>query len=193
MEKSNTRSKKEKKYPPTDLILKILEGVGMLAVAFIAPNAVQLFDLAGEKRLYPRKQFRTALQRLKKKGYIVSASARNAWEFRLTDEGKKLLQKKHIDDIAISPPPQWDEKWRAVIFDIPEKYKHARNSLRKKLQALGFHYLNLSVWLYPYECQNEINAIVEYYGVGSYVRYMVVDSFDGMEVVSRKFPHLKPS
>ena len=173
--------------PLTDLILKILEGVGMLAVAFIAPNAVQLFDLAGQKQRFLRKQFRTALRRLEKRGYIACASQRNAWDFRLTSERKVLLQKKHIDDITIPHPLRWDGKWRAVVFDIPEKERRARDALRDKLCHLGFHYLNLSVWLHPFDCQNEINAIVGYYGIGAYVRYMTVDSFDGMDEVSQKF------
>gem|GEM_PF-332495 len=193
MKKIHAKKIKGEERSLSDLILKILEGLGMLAVAFIAPNVVQLFDSAGQERQFPRKQLRTALKRLEKKGYISCASEHNAWEYRLTREGQAILKKKHIDDITITRPSKWGGKWRVVIFDIPEKYKQARDALRGKLRHLGFHYLNLSVWLYPYECQNEINAIVEYYGVGPYVRYMVVYSFDGMEIVSRKFPHLKPS
>jgi len=177
----------DKRQEVISIIWKVLEAVGMLTVAFMAPNAVQL--LSGRKSFgqFPRRQARTALRRLEKKGYIRSLGEKNAWRFELTKEGRELLVKKRIEEIKIQKPVKWDGKWRMVVFDIPEQYRQARNALRRKLQQLGFQYLNLSVWLHPYECHDEINAIVEYYGVGKYVRYAIVDSFDGMETMEHKF------
>lgn len=43
----------------------------------------------------------------------------------------------------------WDRKWRVVIFDIEEKKKKARNSLRLKLISLGFGKLQESVYITP--------------------------------------------
>jgi len=178
---------KEKRYDVTNVIWKVLEAVGMLTVAFMAPNAVQL--LSGRKSFgeFPRRQVRTALRRLEKKGYIRSWGEKNAWKFKLTKEGRSLLEKKKIEEIQIQKPASWDGKWRMVVFDIPEQYRQARNVLRGKLEHLGFRYLNLSVWVHPFECREEINAIVEYYDVGKYVRYVIVDSFDGMETMEHKF------
>jgi len=172
------------------VIWSVLEAVGMLTVAFMAPNAVQL--LKGRKGFgeFPRRQVRVALRRLEKKGYIRSLGEKNAWKFELTKEGRDQLKKKMIEEIVILKPAKWDGKWRMVVFDIPEKYRQARNALRGKLEHIGFLYLNLSVWVHPFECRNEINAIVEYYGVGKYVRYAIVDSFDGMDVMERKFGKL---
>jgi DNA-binding transcriptional regulator PaaX len=36
---------------------------------------------------------------------------------------------------------KWDEKWRIVAFDIPEKFKTGRDALRRKLKEVGFHEL----------------------------------------------------
>lgn len=178
---------KERKQEVISVIWKALEAVGMLTVAFMAPNAVQLLKGRNNLGEYPRRQVRVALRRLEKKGYIRSLGEKNAWKFELTKEGREQLEKKTIEAIVIPKPVKWDGKWRMVIFDIPEKYRQARDGLRGKLEHIGFQYLNLSVWVHPFECRNEINAIVEYYGVGKYVRYAIVDLFDGMDVMERKF------
>ncbi len=181
---------KERKQEVISVVWKILEAVGMLTVAFMAPNAVQLFGGRRSFGEYPRRQVRVALRRLEKKGYIRSWGEKNAWKFELTKEGRDQLKKKIIEEILIPKSAIWDGKWRMVVFDIPEKYRQARNALRGKLEHVGFQYLNLSVWVHPFECRSEINAIVEYYGVGKYVRYAIVDSFDGMDVMERKFGKL---
>lgn len=177
---------KEKKQEVMSVIWRVLERVGMFTVAFMAPNAVQL--LSGSRKIgeFPRRQVRIALQRLEKKGYIRSFGEKKAWRYELTQAGSVILEKKKINEIAIKKPMRWDRKWRMVVFDIPEVHRHARNALRWKLTRLGFHSLNLSVWVHPFECQNEINAIVEYYRVGKYVRYAIVESFDGMEAMEQK-------
>lgn len=172
------------------IILSVLGVAGMIDVAFVAPNVVQLLDLGGRPRRFPRKQFKTTLNRLEKKGIISAMSDRTSWKYALTNEGKKLLEKRKVYDISIRPPKEWDGKWRLVIFDIPEQHRRARNALRNALQRLGFHYLNLSVWVHPFPCQHELSAVVEYYGVGEYVRYVTAESFDGAEVLKPKFGKL---
>ena len=39
--------------------------------------------------------------------------------------------------MKINIPPKWDGFWRIVIFDVPEKFKKARNALSKKIKDLG--------------------------------------------------------
>lgn len=169
------------------IVLGVLGVAGLLAVALVAPNVVQLFDFQGKKKRFPRQQFRNAIHRLEKKGYIRCVGERNAWQFELTKAGKALLEKCRIEDLKIQKPPQWDGKWRMVMFDIPENFRKARNALRDRLRYLGFHALNLSVWVHPHECKDEINAIVAYYDVGKYVRYARMDYFDGMDKAQRRF------
>jgi len=121
------------------------------------------------------------------RGYIKRKGPKTSWEFTLTAEGTKILEKQKIEKLKIEKPHKWDRKWRMVLFDIPETKKHLRAEFRWKLQHLGFRCVNLSVWMYPYECRNEINAIAEYYGVGKYVRYALVEDFDGSEAMRKKF------
>lgn len=105
----------------------------------------------------------------------------------LTEKGRKRFLKYKLDDMEISIPRRWDGLWRLVIFDIPEKKKRARNALREKLKELGFSELQKSVFVFPYECQNEIDFIIEVFEIRSYVRYAVMKSITNEAELKLKF------
>lgn len=108
-------------------------------------------------------------------------------EIILTKDGWEKALKFQIDGIKIKKPEKWDGKWRMVIFDIPEKKRKARGALRDKLKELGFKELQKSVFIYPYECEDEINFIVEVFEIRPYVRFLKVDSFTNEEQYKLKF------
>lgn len=108
-------------------------------------------------------------------------------EIVLTKKGEKRALKFQIDEIKIKKPEEWDDKWRVVIFDIPEKKKKAREALRNKLKELGFKELQKSVFVLPYECEDEIDFIVEVFEIRRFVRFMRVDSFTNEEQFKLKF------
>lgn len=43
----------------------------------------------------------------------------------------------------------WDEQWRMVLFDIPERQRPLRIKLWRNLRRQGFGYLQNSVWITP--------------------------------------------
>ena len=88
----------------------------------------------------------------------------------LSERGQKQVLKLNLDQLEIKKSARWDKKWRLVIFDIPEKIKRARETLRDKLKNLGFFELQHSVWVFPYFCRDEINFIVEVFDIRRYVR-----------------------
>ncbi|MEK7657712.1 MAG: hypothetical protein AAB366_00780 [Patescibacteria group bacterium] len=96
----------------------------------------------------------------------------------LNSEGKKRALTYNLDKIEIKKPSQWDGLWRMVIFDIPEHLKQGRNALAVKLKQLGFYPLQKSVFIYPYECQNEIDFIVEIFNLKPYVRIILAKKTD---------------
>ena len=108
-------------------------------------------------------------------------------EIILTKDGRQKALKYQIDEIKIKKPEKWDGKWRVVVFDIPEKKKKAREALRNKLQDLGFRELQKSVLVFPYECEDEIDFIVEVFEIRPYVRFIKVDSFTNEEQFKIKF------
>ena len=56
----------------------------------------------------------------------------------ITEAGKLQAIRFNIDVMEIKKPRHWDGQWRAVLFDIPEKKRRARDTLRDKLRDLGF-------------------------------------------------------
>ena len=95
----------------------------------------------------------------------------------LTEEGKLKILTYHFEKMRIKGE-KWDKKWRMVIFDIPEKLKSGRNALRNKIKELGFYELQKSVWVYPYKCKDEIDFIIEFFGLREYVRFGILESID---------------
>ena len=102
-------------------------------------------------------------------------------EIILTKDGEKKALIFKIDEIEIKKPAKWDGEWRIVIFDIPERFKKAREALRNKLRELGFAKLQESVFIYPYECENEINFIVEVFLIRPFVRLIRAKHFTNEE------------
>lgn len=100
-----------------------------------------------------------------------------SFTFVLSDKGRVKALTYHFEGIKIETK-DWDGKWRVVFFDVPEKYRWGRDSLRKKLREVGFCELQKSVFIFPYHCEDEIDFIIEYYGMRKYVRYAVIDYID---------------
>lgn len=108
-------------------------------------------------------------------------------EIVLTKDGEKKALRFKIDEIEIKKPAKWDGQWRVVIFDIPERFKKAREALRNKLKDLGFIKLQESVFVLPYECEDEINFIMEVFLIRPFVRFMRVKSFTNEEQLRVNF------
>ena len=108
-------------------------------------------------------------------------------EIILTKEGEQKALRFKIDEIKIKKPAKWDGEWRVVIFDIPERLKKAREALRNKLTNLCFMKLQESVFVFPHECEDEINFIVEVFLIRPFVRFMRVKSFTNEEQLRVKF------
>ncbi len=96
----------------------------------------------------------------------------------LSEKGKNKALLFDIDKIKIKKQGKWDGLWRMVIFDIPENQKMSRDALVGKLKQLGFYSLQKSVFLYPYDCQDEIDFIIEVFKLRKYVRFLIVERTD---------------
>ena len=108
-------------------------------------------------------------------------------EIVLTKEGKEKALKFKIDEIEIKKTRKWDGEWRIVIFDIPDRFKKTREALRHKLKDLGFLKLQESVFVLPYECEDEIDFIVEVFQIRPWVRFLRTKSFTNEEQMKIKF------
>ena len=199
-EKRNTKKKNKVSYGSYAYkTLKIIGGIAVAGVALttllVAPNLARvarpLFESLqnGDERAWrrERKEIRRALKRLRERRLIKLVRKGNKDILIITVKGKQVLKDFALEDMNLPVEEKWDEKWRLVLFDIPEGYKQARDSLRKKLLGLGFYSLQKSVFVYPYDCQDEIDFIIQFFGIASYVEYVVCDSLGPSEGKTRKF------
>ncbi len=96
----------------------------------------------------------------------------------LSENGKERTLRYCLDTITIQKTSSWDGYWRIVMFDIPEQFKQKRDALSQKLKQLGFQPMQKSVFIFPYECKNEIDFIVEIFRLRPYVRYLIAKEID---------------
>jgi DNA-binding transcriptional regulator PaaX len=96
----------------------------------------------------------------------------------LSEEGKKKILIYNVETLKLKRQDKWDGYWRVLIFDIPEKLKLVRKFLSKKLKEIGMYQLQKSVYVYPFECKDELDFIIEYFGLRPYVRFALVKEID---------------
>ena len=105
----------------------------------------------------------------------------------LSDNGKQKALRFNIDKMEIIKPKHWDGKWRVVMFDVPEKLRRLRDSLRMHFKEIGLLELQKSVFVYPYPCEKEIEFILEFYNTRKHVRFILADKIDNELHLQHKF------
>ena len=76
---------------------------------------------------------------------------------------------------------KWDGKWRMVAFDIPRECQKGRKALVYRLKMGGFYELQESIFLYPYDCQEEVSAFLKLFRLEKYIRFGLLDFIDNQE------------
>ncbi len=105
----------------------------------------------------------------------------------LTENGREIFLRFNYEDMSIKTPKIWDSNFRVIVFDIPEKKKNARDSLREKMKELGCIRFNDSVWVYPYPCQKEIDFIANYWEIGRYVHFILARDITNRDLLEKSF------
>ena len=105
---------------------------------------------------------------LKHKGYISVVNKNGRTNVRLTRKGKDragtyLLESRLAEKSRETK--KWDKVWRLVVFDIEAKRRNKRDALRRLLRRTGFEQLQKSVWIYPYDCEKEIEEAKDFFGI----------------------------
>lgn len=182
--------KKETKIMVGKIILGTIAVAGVLAVATIAPNALQAIDLfyGKNKRKYHMGSYiKKTVINLKERGLINFEKSGQKTFVRLTKKGERELLKYRLREKIIEKPKKWDKKWRVIIFDIKEKRKSVREQLRKELINLGFLRLQDSVWVYPYDCEEMIIMFKSYFLLGKDVLYLTVEKIENDKWLLQQF------
>ncbi len=166
------------------LILESVKIAGVVSIALLAPGVIGAMEKLGI--LASRRQgeyIRVAREKLLKEGLIVT----DGKQLRLSKSGDAVLMRYKLMDYTLKKPRRWDEKWRMLIFDIPEKRKKIRNKVRLILKKMGFKRLQNSVWVIPYDCEDVIALLKVELGVDKELRYVIAESIDHEWLLKRDF------
>ncbi len=169
----------------------------ILLSSLFASNAVQILKplLKWRKNwdTIDRYLIHNAVRRLNQKRLVELIERNGNLYIKITNSGKQLIRNFDYDDLELPKSKKWDKKWRLVIFDIPEKKNKERHALSIKLKDLGFYPLQESNYIYPYDCQDEIDFVCEFLSINRYVNYCLVESLGQREGDLRQFFNLSLS
>lgn len=172
----------------------LLMSLAVGGVAFIGALAPALFSMAegsGLRKRYSKKQLSNAFANLKNRKLVEIIQEKNGkTKVILTNTGEKRVKEFCFEQLRIKKAKKWDKKWRVLVYDIPTKpkvYNTAREALRAKIKEIGFVQLQKSVWVCPYECEDEILFLSESYRVTKFIEIFTVDRMLHSERLKSKF------
>lgn len=159
-----------------NILLASIAVAGIMGVAAMAPNAIQLLKYVlpeNDIKRHYKYRINSSLKKLIRDGYVIEKNINHKKIITLTNKGKlryeSLKQHKNI---------KWDGKWRVVSFDVYEKNRKKRDLLRQELQVYGFQMMHQSIWVYPYPCDEYVALLKSDLSFGKNVQYMLVEYVD---------------
>lgn len=125
-----------------------------------------------------KKKFSNDIQRLRREGFIKVYTSKEKNTIELSGKGKQRVRLFLAEEYEFQYPNYWDEKWRLVIFDIPESKKKNRDILRRKLMEIGFIRLQNSVFVFPFDCKSIIDYLKNLLNIKLNVQYIVAETVE---------------
>ena len=172
--------KEQKKINIQKIILASVATAGLLSVALVAPNAIQMLKSFGiDKKLNNFKNdTKRSLSKMISLGLVIFVEKDGHKFLKLTEKGKFKLINLEKSNFKFKKPKKWDKKWRIVIFDIPQSRKNQRDKLRFTLKQIGFIKLQHSVWIYPYDCEELITLLKLDFKIGKEIIYIIAEKIE---------------
>lgn len=126
---------------------------------------------------------RSTASRLVRKGLLKFEGG----QYVTTAAGENILEYWRRAAFKFKRPKRWDNKWRMVIFDIPEKKRRIRDEIRQIFIEAGFIKLQNSVWVYPYDCEDIIGLLKTDFGIGRNMLYIIADQIENDKYLRDEF------
>lgn len=173
-----------------EIALGILKTGAVIGIAIMAPGLLKVVDEYTRKKewqkYYPSSVNRV-VNRLKRQGYVKIYYKDAKPIVKITHLGKTQILQYDLDHLEIAKPKIWDGRWRLVIFDIEERDRQIRNTIRAKLKELGFFHFQKSVFIYPYPCEKEIQYLREVLTVPHSLKLIRADRVENDDELRRHF------
>ncbi|HEY4498951.1 MAG TPA: CRISPR-associated endonuclease Cas2 [Candidatus Paceibacterota bacterium] len=180
-------AKRTRKGDMQRAVLMTVAAAGFLSMALLAPNALQalaklgILDIRGKRR---KELINRSRDRLLDAGLLMRDER---GYLRLLPKGEAKLRQLELHDYRLKKPKRWDEKWRLLIFDIPERRRYTREKVRNTLQMIGFERLQDSAWVYPYDCEDLVTLLKVDFKIGKDLLYIITDGIENDLMLRKRF------
>ena len=179
------------KLTSAKLLLSLFGAVKITAKPFFKASPIyrkSVYDFE-KSNIYDKSEINERIQYLKRMKLIKTFVENREKYAELQPAGFKKL--KQLSQLSKESPPtrpkKWDRKWWLTVFDVPEKFRTARDSLRFKLQTYDFVKIQKSVYVFPFPCTDEVVALSKRLGIEKYVTIMIAEIIQGEENIIHKF------
>ena len=180
---SRQRHRKEKIQ---QYVLAAIGVAGSLALAAAAPNVAGMFARTISNLPQMRSRTRSAANKLAQKGLIRFVERDRRTVLEITPEGSRVLALE-LAKKSLAKKRKWDGRYRIVAFDIPQRLKKRRDTLRRTVRSLGFLHLQHSMWVFPYDCEELVMLLKSELKLGKYIVYMIADEIENDGWIRRHF------
>lgn len=181
---------RERKYAPAKEVLTLLAGGTLLAASLVMPGlseGLKYFihdDLRWsekdkkEWKKYNHAYLAKTIKRLERQKLVEIEEEGNLQMVKITNRGRKRVLKYALEELEIKRPKMWNGKWYFVTYDIPKGKTWERNIFRDYLKKLEFYRFHESLYIHAYPCEDEIEFLREYLGLGKHVKLLVVNKIE---------------
>ena len=165
---------------------EILQTIGVGAVVLGTllipglPMALSPLMILGKAE---KQNTKRSIKRLEEKDIIYLSGDK----IKLTKKGRELLKRIEAEDIVIEKPDKWDHVWHVVAYDIPDDDKQERDYFRTKLEELGFIKVQESMYVFPYDCVQEIAVFAQSLGISPHVLHLTTSKLPRQADYVKKF------
>ncbi len=110
--------------------------------------------------------YRNAVYRLRKGGLVACVRKDGVPHLQLTADGRKQAS------AGLNPEPYWNQRWSGLwytlMYDVPERRRPYRESLRLFLKRMRMGQLQRSVWITPRDVRPEFDDMARAAGLRDY-------------------------
>jgi len=181
----------------TDLVLEaiakgLIEGLRGYPSGFRLPVAIGYliqYILEVKKTRIKKDKIKNKIEDLEKRDILTIEEKENQVYIHLKEKGEKKIVKyslKLLIDFK-KKEKKWNGRWFLVFFDVPEAQRLKRDYLRKLLKEIGFYQYQKSVYLFPYECGQEVALIKKMVEGAKYMKYIIAEKIEDEAIAKRFF------
>lgn len=127
---------------------------------------------------------RTAVFRLKKRGWLDSETRSGVRGYTLTAEALGALEAGDSVIWHAREPANLDDGWCVVAVSVPETLRSRRHQLRGHLSALGFGNVSTAVWVAPARMQSAAQRAIDELELSSYCALFVGGYAGGQDLAT---------